>query len=89
MALVQETVTLNATQFLHTFSDDGHYIIQTDTERQYVEAYDPYDPSNPSGNLLGHSYVEDDELIPDPDVDPEADPFAEAGRILLGVGDDE
>lgn len=83
MALVQETVTLNDAQFLHSFSDNGHYILQTDTERQYVEAYDPV--SNP----LNHSYVEDDELIPEDEEEPIDNAYEQAGRILLGVSDDE
>ena len=82
MALVQETVTVDGAQFLHTFSDDEHYILQEDTGIQYIEAFDPID------NPLNHSYVEDDELIPSGD-DEETDPFAEAGRILLGVNEDD
>ena len=82
MALVTENVTLNDAQFTHNYSDDGHYILQEDTGIKYVEAFDPID------NPLNHSYVEDDELIPSGD-DEETDPFAEAGRILLGVNEDD
>ena len=81
MALVQETVTVDGAQFLHTFSDDEHYILQEDTGIQYIEAFDPID------NPLNHSYVEDDELIPSDD--PEGNAYEQAGRILMGVTDDE
>ena len=81
MALVTETVTLNDAQFTHNYSDDGHYVLQTDTNTKYVECYDPV--SNP----LNHSYVEDDELIPSDD--PEGNAYEQAGRILMGVTDDE
>jgi hypothetical protein len=83
MALVTEQVTIGDAVFTHVYSDDNHYVLQTDTNIKYVDAYDPVD------NPLNHSYVEDEEEIPDPDVDPEANAYELAGRILLGVGDDE
>ena len=81
MALVTETVVINDAQFTHNYSDDGHYVLQEDTGIKYVEAFDPID------NPLNHSYVEDDELIPSDD--PEGNAYEQAGRILMGVTDDE
>ncbi len=39
MAIITETVEINGSQFLHTYSDDGMMIIRDGVE--YEEAYDP------------------------------------------------
>ena len=76
MALISETVTINGTDYTRNYSDAGYYIEQTDTGIIYPEAVDPIDNPN------NHSYAETDQPI-EPVEDE--DPYAEAGRILMGV----
>ena len=38
--LKQEKITLNNKEFLHTYSDTKHYILQVETNVKYDEAYD-------------------------------------------------
>ena len=56
MALVNETRTIRGNELSYTYSDEGKYILQTDTGRKYAEAYDPLDHT--------HTYEETDEDIP-------------------------
>lgn len=57
--LVTETVYLSNKEFIHNYSDDGHYIIRNDG----VEFADAYDlPTS------GYTYTESEKLIP---VEPE------------------
>ena len=36
----QEKITINNKEFLHTYSDTKHYILQVETNVKYNEAYD-------------------------------------------------
>ena len=36
----QEQVTIDSRQFIHTYSDDGHDLLQTDTGIVYSDVYD-------------------------------------------------
>lgn len=38
--LKQEKITINNKEFLHTYSDTKHYILQVETNNKYDEAYD-------------------------------------------------
>ena len=40
MAIKTDTVTINGTQYKHTYSTTGHMITRNDN-KQFVEAYDP------------------------------------------------
>jgi len=55
----QENVTINGKQFIHTYSDEGRYIVRDGVE--YEEAYDPAE--------LDRQYTEGDEI---PVTDEEA-----------------
>ena len=46
--IITETVTINGTQYLHTYSDDGKTILRDGVE--YDEAYDPIN--------MGRTYTE-------------------------------
>ena len=54
-----ETVTINGKQFIHTYSDEGRYIVRDGVV--YGEAYDPAE--------LGREYTEGNEI---PVTDEEA-----------------
>ena len=36
----QEIIIINNKEFLHTYSDTKHYILQVETKNKYDEAYD-------------------------------------------------
>ena len=77
MALIITNVTLDGRSFVYTRSDAGFYILQDSTGNIYDGAYDLADHPQ--------TYTETDQPI-DPDAAPvDPDPYAEAGRILLGV----
>lgn len=38
--IVQEQQNINGTNFLYTYSDTNHYILQNETNTEYVSAYD-------------------------------------------------
>ena len=44
MAIKTDTVTINGTQYKHTYSTTGHMLTRNDN-KQFVEAYDPTDSS--------------------------------------------
>lgn len=67
MALIQETITINDKQYLHTYSDANCFVLQTDTGISYGEAIDPIN------NPLNHSYVEGDPIPPEPEPEPDID----------------
>ena len=75
--IVQEIITLeDGRQFLHTYSDTKHKLLQVDTGAIYDETVDIVDTP--------HIYEESDEMIEESEPDDE---YAEAGRILLGERD--
>lgn len=47
-----ETVTINGKQFVHTYSDEGRYVVREGVE--YEEAYDPAE--------LDRQYTEGEEI---------------------------
>lgn len=52
-----ETVTINGIEYIRTYSDTNHMLIQDGTNNVYSEAVDPIGS--------GRTYTESDELIPD------------------------
>lgn len=74
MAIKTETVTINGTSFVRTYSDEGRAVVRDGIA--YQEAIDPAE--------FGRTYTEGD-LIPDDDVTDED--YAQAGRIMLGVSE--
>lgn len=61
--LITETITLNGKEFVHNYSDNGHYIIREDGKK-FVDAIDVIDS--------GHTYTESEEIIPQ-EEEPEID----------------
>ena len=53
--LVTETLIISNKEFIHNYSDDGHYIIRNDGVR-YIDAIDL--PES------GYTYTESEDLIP-------------------------
>ncbi len=51
----QEKITINNVEFVKTYSDEGYYIKQVETNIEYVEAIDVVP--------LQYTYVETDKLI--------------------------
>ena len=76
MAIVSKTVEQAGKTFIVTTSSLGNYIINENGEK-YEEAWDLPD--------VVHTYTETDEPV-NMDDDMEAI-YAEAGRIMLGVGE--
>ena len=62
-------------KFTRTYSDIGVYIHGGFPEGDYVEAVDPISENR--------TYVETN--IPIEEIEEDIDPYAEAGRILMGV----
>lgn len=74
-----ETVTINNTEFTHTYSDAGFYIERDNV--QYVEAYDPA--------TFARTYTETNTPV-DGGEDTDDNEYIEAAKILLGeVSNDE
>lgn len=57
MAIVTEIVTINGTQFIHTYSDADRYIVGGEPYGIYADAYDPADANR--------VYVEGEPMPPD------------------------
>lgn len=55
MAIRSDNVTIRGVSFVHTYSDAGHKIKQTETGYLYEDAYDPIGS--------GRTYTESDEYI--------------------------
>lgn len=73
-----EIVEINNVTFIHTYSDSGVHIMRDGVT--YGEAYDP------EQYAAQRTYTETDiPLVPE----TEDEQYAQAGRILLGVDDDE
>lgn len=67
----------DGTRLVRSYSDSNRYIIQTGTNAVYEEAVD----------IEGlHTYVEGDEIPVDTPTD---DDYAQVGRILMGVQDED
>lgn len=60
-----------------TYSDNNRYLIQQDTGDIYEEAIDVEDTT--------HTYIEGDEI---PSEIPSDEEYADVGRILMGVQDE-
>lgn len=80
MALIQNIEIIDKHEYLHSYSNAGFYIEQTDTGCKYDEAFDPI------GNPLNHTYTETNEPIEDEPADDE-NVYAELGKILFGEED--
>ncbi len=51
----EEYVCKNGVKQIHTYSDEGYYILQQETNIKYIEAYD--------NQPLQYTYLETDEKI--------------------------
>lgn len=60
--IVQETITVGSRELRKSYSDNGKYIIQVETNIEYSEAIDPLDSP--------HTYTETDTDIPTPILTP-------------------
>ena len=69
-----ENITIDGNDFVHTWSDLGMYILQTDTQIEYEEAYDLV--------AYPHTYEETDHPIEE--EEPTIEEKAEAYDILMG-----
>lgn len=64
MAIKTETIEINGTSFVHTYSDEGYTISRDEIE--YAEAYDPIEYS------ADRIYIETENLIEQPEEEIEA-----------------
>jgi len=64
--IIQENLTINGREFVHTYSDAGFYIKGGVPEGVYPEAYDPKDK--------GREYTETDEIIEEEPEDSDGIP---------------
>ena len=71
--LITETVTIRGTDYAHAYSDAAMYIEQVETGALYADAIDVLP--------CPFTYTETNEPIEDTTA---TDPYAEAGRILMG-----
>lgn len=73
--IITETVTINNRMFIHTYSDEGKYVVRDGVA--YEDAMDPaeFNRTYTEGELI---------LIEEPETDILESEFAEAGRILMG-----
>lgn len=71
-----ETLIIDNREFTHTWSDEGRYVV-----RDNIAYEDACDPSE-----FGRTYTEGDLIPIEPEQEqPEQDPYAIAGRIMMGV----